>query len=525
MKKFLFLFLFQSIFIWAQTPPPPREQRYAPASAGYVVVGSFSNLLYNERLLTCGAGLTCDDDGPGAHFTISVTGLPGGAGAASNDEPFITLSNTGGLSAERRLAAGIGIALTDHGANSYLEIKADVSYCPDTGTNHLNFDGSGFICGTSGGGSAHLIQDEGVDLAAESRLNFIGGSVNCTDNPGVSTVCTFSGSPTIDATSILGGSPGNIFYHKSGDVFGELSSLSSFETDLESFLNLQNLQGPINGTKIRFGSDAQGDVAFFNGTDWARLGAGTSGYFLKTNGAGANPQWADPGSSVSMPQAVLARKWFIVQPSNTTGTTMTNANGGFVGVNSTSATFSGTASVVLDTRVWIRYTTSTSPAQVAGIITSSSTFSDARPRAYIRFRTKSSLPSTWSYHAGISSGSQHNPVVGTPACASRGVFITASDSVNASKWMCCACDSSNESCTSMAGTAVAAGTEYVATVDYSVGGTLSCTMTGNSETISITHTTNLPTGTNGIGISVSAGVNPSGTAGVLDYGMGMVDTN
>ena len=48
----------------------------------------------------------------------------------------------------------------------------------------------------------------------------------------------------------------------------------------------------IGGTSIRMGSDAQGDVLYFNGTDYVRLGAGTSGNFLKTQGAGANPTWA-----------------------------------------------------------------------------------------------------------------------------------------------------------------------------------------------------------------------------------------
>ena len=40
---------------------------------------------------------------------------------------------------------------------------------------------------------------------------------------------------------------------------------------------------------------AQGDILYYNGTDWVRLGAGTSGQFLKTQGTGANPTWADAG--------------------------------------------------------------------------------------------------------------------------------------------------------------------------------------------------------------------------------------
>lgn len=49
----------------------------------------------------------------------------------------------------------------------------------------------------------------------------------------------------------------------------------------------------VDGTKIALGSDAQGDVMYYDGTNWVRLAAGTSGQFLKTNGAAANPAWAN----------------------------------------------------------------------------------------------------------------------------------------------------------------------------------------------------------------------------------------
>jgi len=38
-------------------------------------------------------------------------------------------------------------------------------------------------------------------------------------------------------------------------------------------------------------SPAQGEVIYFDGSDWVALGVGTSGQFLKTLGAGANPTW------------------------------------------------------------------------------------------------------------------------------------------------------------------------------------------------------------------------------------------
>lgn len=43
------------------------------------------------------------------------------------------------------------------------------------------------------------------------------------------------------------------------------------------------------------GSAAQGDILYRDASGWARLGSGTSGQFLKTQGAGANPAWDSAG--------------------------------------------------------------------------------------------------------------------------------------------------------------------------------------------------------------------------------------
>ncbi len=42
----------------------------------------------------------------------------------------------------------------------------------------------------------------------------------------------------------------------------------------------------------------QGDIIYHNGSAWVALGYGTSGYFLKTQGIGANPVW-DVASGIS----------------------------------------------------------------------------------------------------------------------------------------------------------------------------------------------------------------------------------
>lgn len=52
-----------------------------------------------------------------------------------------------------------------------------------------------------------------------------------------------------------------------------------------------------SGTVIGSTSPAQGDILYYTGAAWADLGYGTSGYFLKTQGASANPVWASVSGS------------------------------------------------------------------------------------------------------------------------------------------------------------------------------------------------------------------------------------
>lgn len=45
-------------------------------------------------------------------------------------------------------------------------------------------------------------------------------------------------------------------------------------------------------------SPSQGDIIYYDGVKWNRLAAGTSGQFLKTLGAGANPLWSTASGNV-----------------------------------------------------------------------------------------------------------------------------------------------------------------------------------------------------------------------------------
>lgn len=53
-------------------------------------------------------------------------------------------------------------------------------------------------------------------------------------------------------------------------------------------------------------SASQGDVVYNNGTNWVRLGAGTNGQVLRTNGVGANPSWGTSSAGQTLYEAVVA---------------------------------------------------------------------------------------------------------------------------------------------------------------------------------------------------------------------------
>lgn len=67
----------------------------------------------------------------------------------------------------------------------------------------------------------------------------------------------------------------------------------------------QLADGAVDGAAIAMGSDAQGDILYYNGTAYARLAAGTSGQVLQTGGASADPSWVSQTTNPSVPQVVF----------------------------------------------------------------------------------------------------------------------------------------------------------------------------------------------------------------------------
>ena len=88
----------------------------------------------------------------------------------------------------------------------------------------------------------------------------------------VDDVVESSGSSYICIAATTGNAPPNASYWE------QMSSAGTNGTD---------------GTDLTTTLTTQGDLVYYNGSALARLGAGTSGQVLQTNGTGANPSWTD----------------------------------------------------------------------------------------------------------------------------------------------------------------------------------------------------------------------------------------
>lgn len=89
-------------------------------------------------------------------------------------------------------------------------------------------------------------------------------------------------------------------YTVSGTTVTTTTSVTSGVEVISAVLyNLGSVTTPAAGSvdfaSLGFTSQAQGDILYRDSSTWARLPAGTSGQFLKTQGTGANPTWASAG--------------------------------------------------------------------------------------------------------------------------------------------------------------------------------------------------------------------------------------
>lgn len=145
------------------------------------------------------------------------------------------------------------------------------------------------------------ISSQGVINYAQPAFSNLSGSATDAQIPDSHTVTTISnlttngfvktsggiGTLSIDTNTYL---TANQTITLSGNVTG--SGTTTITTTIAN--------NSITGAMIAIGSDTQGDILYYNGTDWTRLAAGTSGQLLQTQGTGANPIWVTASGTGDM---------------------------------------------------------------------------------------------------------------------------------------------------------------------------------------------------------------------------------
>jgi hypothetical protein len=117
------------------------------------------------------------------------------------------------------------------------------------------------------GGTGNSVYTNGQLLIGNTTGNTL-TKATLTQGTGIS-ITNGAGSITIASTA-------------TGDVVGDDTT-----TTVQNIV-AYNSTGGKNITEL---TGTQGDVLYHNGTNWAKLGAGTAGQVLQTGGAGANPSW------------------------------------------------------------------------------------------------------------------------------------------------------------------------------------------------------------------------------------------
>ena len=135
------------------------------------------------------------------------------------------------------------------------------------------------------GSAGQVVASNGTDTVFASAGGDVSGQITAL----AVTDLSFAGEANGDLAYRSGGVWGGLPIGTNGKVLtsnGTIPGWTALSGDVSGSI------GATTVTDLTMASEAQGAVLYFNGTNWVVLGPGTSGQFLKTNGAGANPAWA-----------------------------------------------------------------------------------------------------------------------------------------------------------------------------------------------------------------------------------------
>jgi len=239
------------------------------------------------------------------------------AGAGSIEEITCTAAGRAILddadASAQRTTLGLGTLATQSGTFSGTSSGTNTGDQTITLTGDVTGSGTGSFAATIAAGAVSTSKLGGdITTAGKALLDDADAAAQRT-TLGLGTLATQSG--TFSGTS-SGTNTGDQTITLTGDVTGSGtgSFAATIANDAVTNAKLANMTASTIKARITastgdpedatltqvldlVGSAAQGDILYRGASTWTRLGAGTSGHYLKTNGTGSDPAWAAVSAS------------------------------------------------------------------------------------------------------------------------------------------------------------------------------------------------------------------------------------
>ena len=190
----------------------------------------------------------------------------------------------------KRFNRGVGVAMLQYSGDQATVNSQDITiYSQDENGDVLLAVGTATISdGASGYAKGCLYID--TDVGA--------GTTGIYENVGTTTSCNFD---TIGsgggATTFLALSDTPANYAAAGNKILKVNTgATAVEFVTVSGDVAMSAAGVMTVTDLTIAAEAQGALLYNDGSGWEAFAAGTNGYILKTQGAGANPVWIDPAT-------------------------------------------------------------------------------------------------------------------------------------------------------------------------------------------------------------------------------------